>query len=439
VSLGERLKAGSPGDENEKAGRTAGGLWIITPFWVAVAAGNILQSLDLRAESLAILWSAALLLCWWYTLRLKGVAHGTGRAAQSSLLWLLFALLVCALLGWVNIAIFSTTIILVPCIGGVLAAGIRAAHPKLEPVITMPRGRDLAVKIVRTVLDYPNVFIISVYFGWAGYLFYIGNVQLLGKALSLRWEWRSVSFHLVNIPLIIAGYFAARSGITVVQELIPVFHRSEEDSTEGRVLSLQALTGYIVWILYVMVSLSLLGFSMGHLALVAGGLSVGIGFGLQQTVNNFISGLILLLGRDIQPGDMLERDGSFCRVEKVTIRNTILRTYTGKTIVVPNSEFVTKPFFNWTYRTSRIRGEIVVRVVAAADSRQVEELLLTVVRANPRVLKFPAPSVRLDDFGGGKLEFSLRIWVAHPGEWGVISDLRHEINRELREKGIAMA
>ena len=123
----------------------------------------------------------------------------------------------------------------------------------------------------------------------------------------------------------------------------------------------------------------------------------------------------------------------------MTLRNTYLRTYAGKTIIVPNSEFVTKSFSNWTYRDPRIRGNIVVRVAASVDSRGIEELLLKVANANPSVLKFPVPSVRLENFTQGNLEFSLRVWVAHPRDWKVISELRHEVFRALKEQGIAMA
>lgn len=193
----------------------------------------------------------------------------------------------------------------------------------------------------------------------------------------------------------------------------------------------------MIWFIFLMIALSLLGFTIGNLAIVAGGLSVGIGFGMQQIINNLVSGLILLLGREIQPGDMIERDGNFARVERVTLRNTYLHTYAGKAIIVPNSEFVNKSFSNWTYRDPRIRGHISVKVPASVESRAVEEILLRVAKAHPSVLKFPVPSVRLEGIGQAGLEFALRVWVAHPRDWKVISDLRHEVFRALREKGIA--
>jgi small-conductance mechanosensitive channel len=237
----------------------------------------------------------------------------------------------------------------------------------------------------------------------------------------------------------VAGYFATRSVIAIVINCIPAIRGAGADENEGEIISLQVLCRYLIWFVFLMLALSLLGFTMGNLALVAGGLSVGIGFGMQHIINNLVSGIILLLGREIQPGDMIERDGNFSRVEQVTLRNTYLRTYAGKTIIVPNSEFVTKSFSNWTYRDPRIRGTITVKVPVSADSRKIEELLLTVARAHPNILKFPVPSVRLENFAQGNLEFSLRAWVAHPRDWKVVSDLRHEVCRALKEQGIAMA
>lgn len=427
ILLGERLRDRfAPVSPPRVAGH-------LTPLWLCAAAGNILQSLDLRTESVSLLWTGVLLLLW---LALR-VGKGSG-VARRSLHWIFPLLAACAILGWAHLAVFLATVLMVVCVGAVLAEGVSVVRRRFD-ASAGAKAPPLAVRIIRETVSPANVFILAVFSGLWGYAVYLGGGPLIRLILGLKIEVRNVTLHLASVPLIVAGYFVTRSVIAIVVDCIPAIRGTGAEDGEGEIISLQVLSRYLIWFVFLMLALSLLGFTMGNLALVAGGLSVGIGFGMQYIINNLVSGILLLLGREIQPGDMIERDGNYSRVEQVTLRNTYLRTYAGKTIIVPNSEFVAKSFSNWTYRDPRIRGNIVVRVAASVDSRTVEELLLTVARANPNVLNFPVPSVRLENFSQGNLEFSLRVWVAHPRDWKVVSDLRHEILRALTARGIAMA
>ncbi|MEI6633699.1 MAG: mechanosensitive ion channel domain-containing protein [Chlamydiota bacterium] len=431
ISLGGRL-------ENAASDARPAGRWLIMPLWAVAAAGNTLQALNLHIESISVLWCAALLPAWLWAAAIPAPPGSPVRPARQALLWFIPLLLLCALLGWVNIAVFAATVVLAVSASAVLAAGISAATEKIPPAADALSARHLALRIVRETVNYPNVLILSLFASLAGYLAYLGGGALLRAIFSVKMGWRHFSLHLVGVPMIVAGFFLTRSVVGVVSELIPAIRFRDEEAKEGDVLSLQALSRYLIWFVYAGAALTLAGFTMSNLALIAGGLSVGIGFGMQVIVNNFISGLILLLGREIQPGDMIERDGAFSRVERVTIRNTILKTYAGKTIIVPNSEFVSKSFANWTYLDPRVRAEVPVKVDGKADSRRVEELLLGVALANPRVLRAPHPTVRLENFGGGKLEFSLRVWLSNPADWKTVSELRHELDRALKADGIAI-
>ncbi|MCX6355022.1 MAG: mechanosensitive ion channel [Candidatus Aureabacteria bacterium] len=415
-----------------------GSQWMITPLWIGVVIGNILQSLHMPAVPLSIVWSVTLLTIWWCHLR-RCAGKKPEEYAERLLAHLFIPCCILgALAGWGNLSILFSTVLLAVYISAALGQGIGAARSKLYPVLPKARGRAFHPRFVDPLVNFPNVFIISSFIGLAMYIHYLGDGRMFDALSAMQFKWRNISFPLVNIPLLIAAYFAVRSFVAIVHELIFIIQSRKEGMQEGAILSLQALSAYLLWFLYGMAMLSMTGFTAGHLAMIAGGLSVGIGFGMQHIVNNLICGLILLFGRDIQPGDLIERDGTFSRVQKVTIRNTILRSEAGKTVIAPNSEFVTKSFANWTYRDPRIRVPITVRVAAGSDGRKVEELLLKIARDTPRVLKIPPPSVRMEDFGGGRLEFALRVWLAHPGDWKVVSDLRYEIDSAFKKNGITL-
>jgi small-conductance mechanosensitive channel len=430
ISLGVRLRSifgpapSGRGDEG------------LTLLWVCAAAGNVLQSLDMRTETVAVLWAAVLLILWRVLCAGRRGGAPDEDAARRFLLGFIPALAAAAVLGWANLAIFSSTIVMMVGVGIVLAEGVAVSRRYFDERAGSSR-RALSIMLAREVISPANVFIAALYAGLAGYAVYLAGRPLLRFIFDMKISYRNITVHMVSVPLIIAGYFAARTLVLIAADLITALRGDGAAATEGEIVSLQVLSRYMIWFIFLMIALSLLGFTIGNLAIVAGGLSVGIGFGMQQIINNLVSGLILLLGREIQPGDMIERDGNFARVERVTLRNTYLHTYAGKAIIVPNSEFVNKSFSNWTYRDPRIRGHISVKVPASVESRAVEEILLRVAKAHPSVLKFPVPSVRLEGIGQAGLEFALRVWVAHPRDWKVISDLRHEVFRALREKGIA--
>lgn len=432
ISLGARLRAG-----NHAAGARFSGL--LRLFWGTVAAGVILQALNIPSEAIALVWAPTLVLAWVFVLRLPAGGTAAYLASRRALLCLFPILALCALSGRTAPALSLSTLLLVFCLCVVLADVVAAVRTHLFRAAADPAASSLASRIIGAVITPPNVFLAAFYGAAAGYLLYMGGRPLLQALAGFSVGIRHVSLGLVNVPLIVGLYLLSRSAVAVAREMIPVLYRGDDSTRQGAILSLCALSSYLIWIAFSLAALSLVGFTPGNLALVAGGLSVGIGFGMQHIISNFVSGLILLLGRAIQPGDMIDRDGNFSRVEQVTLRSTFLRTYDGKTIIVPNSEFIIKSFSNWTYRDPRIRGNIAVKVAASADSRKVEELLLAVARAHPNVLEFPVPSVRLEGFSQGNLEFSLRVWVAHPRDWKVVSELRHDVFRALRERNIAAA
>ena len=212
-----------------------------------------------------------------------------------------------------------------------------------------------------------------------------------------------------------------------------------KDLDSGSIQSLETIVTYALWSLFILTALGLLGISFRNLAVIAGGLSVGLGFGMQNIVNNFIGGLILLFGRSIQPGDLLEIDNIRGHVRKVTIRNTVVQSFTGAMIFVPNSMLISQKMINWSHGDRRYRQEINIGVSYESDIEKVTELLLEAAKQSPKVLDAPPPRIRFLDFGESTLNFSLRIWIRGWADRYADSEVRYHINRIFRENGIEIS
>jgi small-conductance mechanosensitive channel len=173
------------------------------------------------------------------------------------------------------------------------------------------------------------------------------------------------------------------------------------------------IAGYLVLVLGLLVALQTAGLNLSSLTVLAGALGVGIGFGLQNIVHNFVSGLILMGERSIQIGDRVDVGGVLGRVTRIGARATAIQTNDNISIIVPNSEFVSNRVVNWSLEGDKnVRLRVPVGVSYKSDPHRVKDLLLQVASANPHVLKEPAPQVVFREFGDSALNFELRIWTA---------------------------
>ncbi|MGH7993355.1 MAG: mechanosensitive ion channel family protein [Limisphaerales bacterium] len=177
---------------------------------------------------------------------------------------------------------------------------------------------------------------------------------------------------------------------------------------------------------------------LSSLAVIVGGLGIGIGFGLQNIVSNFVSGLIILAERPIALGHRVEVGGVAGQVTKISLRSTVVVTNDNITIIVPNSNFITNPVTNWSYGDPKVRLRLPVGVAYGSDVEKLRRLLLEIAAENPAVLKDPAPMARFLEFGDSSLNFELAVWtldMAHrPTRFR--SDLYFAIERKLRENQI---
>ena len=186
-------------------------------------------------------------------------------------------------------------------------------------------------------------------------------------------------------------------------------------------------------------ALTAAGLDFSSLALIAGALGVGIGFGLQSIVNNFVSGLILLAERPIRVGDWVSIPAGEGLVKKINVRATEIETFDGCSIIVPNSNLITEPVKNWTHSDTMGRFTVNVSVAYDSDAEKVKELLLQLTKAHPNVLTYPEPVVLLQNFGAYSLDFAIKGTVGDIF-YGIFvaSDIRYSILKAFSEKGIVI-
>jgi len=240
------------------------------------------------------------------------------------------------------------------------------------------------------------------------------------------------------IPIIIISLSIKFSRFISHFFLQRIYLRQEMD--QGMQYTFNRLLHYIIVVIAVLVSLPLIGFDLSVLTVFAGVAGIGIGFGLQNIISNFISGLILLFERPIKVGDKIKINDIPCDVQHINIRSTIVTTGSNEHIIIPNSQFIENQIINFSYADPTIMEIIHLRVPYSTNVRLLEQLLLQAAGEHANVMDDPAPSVSFLNFGEYALEFSLSFWVPEPVlRFRTKSDLNYRINDLLREHGVELA
>lgn len=210
-------------------------------------------------------------------------------------------------------------------------------------------------------------------------------------------------------------------------------HRMEK----GVQISITRLIHYAVMTIGFLILLWALGFGLNQITILGGALGVGIGFGLQAIVNNFVSGLILLFERPIKVGDMIDIGEQVGEVKELGLRATTVQTFDNAEIVIPNSQLITGSVTNWTLAEKKIRVRVPVGVAYGSDIEAVLKILLACADANPIVLNTPKPIALFLAFGDSSLDFELRVWIPDFNDkMTVLSELNQDIESEFQTAGI---
>ena len=281
---------------------------------------------------------------------------------------------------------------------------------------------------------------------------------IASAALSTSWQattdvasaiWQFEAFQLAERPITvgtIVGAIALFSlGALASRRLSLVFLRlltRRLGLDAGVAVSYQGLAYYFLLATFLLLALKTLHVPLTAFTVLGGGLAIGVGFGSQNIVNNFISGLILMIERPIRMGDIVEVDGTYGRVEHIGARSTWIKTFDNIHIIVPNSSFLEKNVINWTHSDNVVRTSVEIGVAYGSATREVERSILHALDEHGRVLDKPAPAVLFTEFGDNALVFRAYFWLNMPemiDRRRVESDVRHQIYGLFGEAGIEIA
>ena len=218
---------------------------------------------------------------------------------------------------------------------------------------------------------------------------------------------------------------------------VTIFPRMPDDP--GVRFAVVTLCRYAVLGVTTLIALGAIHLDLAKIGVVLAALGVGLGFGLQEVVSNFVCGIILLLERPIRIGDVVTVAGTTGKVDRINIRATTIINSDNQSMIVPNREFITGNLVNWTLKDKILRVQIKMSVAYGTDPDRVVELLLRIARADSDVMINPAPSAALEGFGESSLLFALYTFVPEPGLSG---NVRHrlcaQIQRRFSEDGIVI-
>ncbi len=237
----------------------------------------------------------------------------------------------------------------------------------------------------------------------------------------------------------------ALAGLTVfaarrLPAVVDIVLRSRSEVSAGARYATSALLNYVIVGVGIVAALSALGLHWEQLQWLVAALGVGIGFGLQEIVANFVSGIMILFERPIRVGDIVTMGDKEGTVTKIRIRATTIRDWDGRELLVPNKEFITGRLLNWTLSDTQTRIVVQVGIAYGSDVERALKILNDVVRAHPRTLKEPLPLIVFENFGDNALELSARCFLDSPDQrLSVMTELRLTINRAFAEAGITVA
>lgn len=299
-----------------------------------------------------------------------------------------------------------------------------AKGPPLPGEIVQERGESRATTIVQYIVYLLAAIFIIRHFGM--------DINLIPNTLNTGGDFRISRVLFAILILLVARVFSWM----VTQVFLYGVYRSKQID-KGSQFAINQILKYIIFLIAIILALQSLGIKMTLLLGGAAALLVGVGLGLQQTFNDFFSGLVLLFERSISVGDVLEINGEVGTVKRIGLRSSIVQTRPNVAVVIPNSKLVNDSVNNWTHYNGQARFDISVGVAFGSDTQLVKKLLIKAASDHPLVLDFPKPFVRFNNFGESALEFNIYFFsTRYLIVEDIKSDIRFTIDKYFRENDI---
>ncbi len=302
------------------------------------------------------------------------------------------------------------------------APGARTGYRVLAPLLLLGVG-GVSLSLAASGWGYGDLF------GNLGSALKYPLLDVGGSAVS------ALSVLLLGLTVALT-FLLSRWVIAMLQHnLYPLY-----DLDRGMRTTLDTIVRYVIFVLGTVVGLDVVGLGVGFLTVFAGVVGIGVGFGSQTLASNFISGIILLITRPAAVDDVIELEGVIGRVVRISSYATVVRTLDNLMVIIPNSNMLEGHLINWTVGDRRVRLSLPVGVAYGSDVEKARELLLEVSAGHSRLLRYPAPIVRFDDFGDSSLLLTLMPWTDDPDHRFItLSDLRFEIDKMFRASGIEIS
>jgi small-conductance mechanosensitive channel len=442
-----RLLPGLLRDRWSRAMRTLAVLYVFDRFVVFVSPHSLLLRLLLLIGAAA----AAVLLSWQLRPagvlgRAEGRAGSWGRLAGWAAMILLLTSVVANVAGNVTLAVLLGRGVLLATYAGIAfyAAG-RILESLWYALLSTPAARRLPVVTSHGgLLRARGVRLVglAVFLVWTAAVLRVFGlwtplVERVTLLLATPWTLGDVTVSLGSAVL-----FGVTVAVAILLARLLRFILDEAalppmNLPRGVPAAISGTTQYVVVGAGLLLAISASGVAMDRFTFLVGALGVGIGFGLQNVVNNFVSGLILLYERPVQKSDIVEVGSLLGEVRRIGIRSSTVRTYDGAEVIVPNASLISQEVVNWTLSDRTRRIEIPLGVAYGTDPGRLIDLLLTAVKGKRGVLETPQPVALFQGFGDSSLDFVVRFWTAEFDRWSqVSSDVRAAIYEAVRQAGI---
>jgi potassium-dependent mechanosensitive channel len=373
-------------------------------------------------------------------------ARAPRRILAASIVFALCSGLVAAVFGYMRLARLA--------ISGVLAGGALALelYASLQVAMGLVRYalREPPLNLLKLVQHHRDVLQRRIYrillwllaAGWlARNLDYLGLLEpaqsMTSELLNTRLERGSISISIGDIGAFLLTVLASHLLSSFIRFVLEEDVYPRTGIATGRSYAVSSLLNYTIIAVGFVLAIGFLGVDMTKMTVLAGAFGVGIGFGLQSIVNNFVSGLVLLFEHPIQVGDSVQVGNLQGRVRRIGIRASIIRTGQGAEIIVPNANLITQEVTNWTLSDELRRLNLPVGVNYGAAPKKLIELLEGVARAHPNVLKEPPPCCLFMSYGDSSINFELRVWTQYSDSQQVQSDLTVAIYDAIYAAGMS--
>ncbi len=402
-------------------------------FFMLFALGAFLQAVNTPATVVGLVWAAACLAASIRLYRLRILSTGASRLRGFTVMtgYAMALMVPLCLAGFGPQALMATQaffmLLLTLGLSGVVSGKLIALASRRE-------GK----KSLGLTMPFAQSVIAALYFTWV--LHYMGGPGFADYVMDLSLHVGAASITPHAVLALVVAFFLVRILLSWLGGLAEVASIRGRKLDQGLTHALKNMGSYLIWVGYALLCLHLFGVSLSALAWIASGLSVGIGFGLKDIVNNFVSGLIIMFGGSIKKGDIIQQGKNLGQVESVSIRNTIMRTLDNTMVIIPNSSFLRGEIVNLSYQDATMRLTIPIAVAPGAKIKKVRKLLLETAKENGDVLKKPKPEVNIRQFGRIGVEFDLYVWIDNfMKKFKVESDLMAEIDRRFQENKIMLA